>query len=432
MARTIRKINPTKPQMPKRERVAAYARVSMEKDTMLHSLSAQVSYYSDYIQRNPAWIYAGVYADNACTGTRADRPEFQRLIADCRAGKIDRIITKSVSRFARNTVTLLEVTRELKELGIDVYFEKENMHSTSGDGELMLSLLASFAQEESRSVSENCKWRIQNKFKAGIPTTTRINGYQMDHGKITVIPEEAETVRLIFALRRFGYGRTAICKELNARGIPAKNGGEWTVTCIGSLLQNEKYVGDLLLQKYYREDHLEKRDKRNVGELPKYLIRNNHEAIVSRETFEAVQADIKRRAAAMPEGHGHHKFYPFTGKLICEHCGKHYRRRYNNGIAAWQCNTFMTYGKDKCPARQIREAILEQACAQAMDMAEFDPALFADQIDKITVCDNRKLIFAFRDGTTREVYWQEPSRRDSWTPEMRAKASSRKRGKSHE
>ena len=432
MARTIRNINPNKPKMPKRERVAAYARVSMEKDTMLHSLSAQVSYYSDYIQHNPAWIYAGVYADNACTGTRADRPEFQRLMADCRAGKIDRIITKSVSRFARNTVTLLEVTRELKELGIDVYFEKENMHSASGEGELMLSLLASFAQEESRSVSENCKWRIRDKFKSGIPTTVRINGYQMDHGKITVIPEEAETVRLIFSLRRLGYGRTAICKELNALGIPAKNGGEWTVTCIGSLLQNEKYVGDLLLQKYFRVDHLEKRDKRNVGEFPKYLIKNNHEAIVSRETFEAVQADIKRRAAAMPEGHGHHKFYPFTGKLICERCGKHYRRRYNNGIAAWQCNTFMTYGKDKCPARQIREAILEQACAQAMDMGEFDPALFADQIDKITVCDNRKLIFSFRDGMTREVYWQEPSRRDSWTPEMRAKASSRKRRKTHE
>ena len=432
MDRTIRKIEPSLQKIPKRDRVAAYARVSLDKEAMLHSLSAQVSYYSTYIQRNPAWIYAGVYADNACTGTKANRPEFQRLLTDCRAGKIDRIITKSVSRFARNTITLLEVTRELKSLGIDVFFEKENLHSTSGDGELMLSILASFAQEESRSASENCKWRIRNKFKAGIPITTRMNGYHMDHGRLTVIPEEAETVRLIFTLRRLGYGRTAICKELNARGIPAKHGGEWTVSCIGSILKNEKYVGDLLLQKYFRVDHLEKRDKRNEGELPKYLIKNNHEPIVSRETFEIVQADIQRRAAAVPEGHGHHAFYPFTGKLVCERCGKHFRRRHNNGIIAWQCNTYMTYGKDKCSAKQIREAILEQACAQAMDIAEFDPAMFEDQIESITICDNRKLVFTFRDGMTREVYWQAPSRKDSWTPEMRAEASKRQRRKSHE
>ena len=432
MARTIRKINPTKLQIPKRERVAAYARVSMEKDTMLHSLSAQVSHYSDYIQHNPAWIYAGVYADNACTGTRADRPEFQRLMADCRAGKIDRIITKSISRFARNTVTLLEVTRELKELGIDVYFEKENMHSTSGDGELMLSLLASFAQEESRSVSENCKWRIQNKFKAGIPTTTRINGYHMDHGKISIIPDEAETVKLIFALRRLGYGRLAICKELNARGIPAKNGGEWKEGSITKILQNEKYVGDLLLQKQFRVDHLEKKDKKNEGELPQWFIPDNHEAIISRETFDAVQADIKRRAAALPVGHGRHIVYPFSKKLICAHCGKNYRRRYNTGIAAWQCNTFMTYGRDKCPARQVREEILENCCARVMGLDQFDPDLFSAMVDHITVCDNQKLIVSFRDGRTEDVYWEVPSRADSWTTEMRAEAANRQRRHSHE
>ena len=432
MARTIRKINPTKLQIPKRERVAAYARVSMEKDTMLHSLSAQVSHYSDYIQHNPAWIYAGVYADNACTGTRADRPEFQRLMADCRAGKIDRIITKSISRFARNTVTLLEVTRELKELGIDVYFEKENMHSTSGDGELMLSLLASFAQEESRSVSENCKWRIQNKFKAGIPTTTRIIGYHMDHGKISIIPDEAETVKLIFALRRLGYGRLAICKELNARGIPAKNGGEWKEGSITKILQNEKYVGDLLLQKQFRVDHLEKKDKKNEGELPQWFIPDNHEAIISRETFDAVQADIKRRAAALPAGHGRHIVYPFSKKLICAHCGKNYRRRYNTGIAAWQCNTFMTYGRDKCPARQVREEILENCCARVMGLDQFDPDLFSAMVDHITVCDNQKLIVSFRDGRTEDVYWEVPSRADSWTTEMRAEAANRQRRHSHE
>ena len=431
MERTITKINPTKSRIPKRERVAAYARVSMEKDTMLHSLSAQVSYYSDYIQKNPAWIYAGVYADKACTGTRAERPEFQRLLMDCRAGRIDRVITKSISRFARNTITLLEVTRELKALGIDVFFEKENMHSTSGEGELILTLLASFAQEESRSVSENCMWRIRNKFKAGISTTTKINGYQMDHGKITVIPDEADTVKLIFALRRLGYGRIAICKELNMRGIPTKFGGEWVEGTITKILRNEKYVGDLLLQKQFRIDHLGKKDKKNEGELPKYYIKENHEAIISRETFDAVQADIKHRSSALPVGHGKHVTYPFSKKLVCEYCGKHYRRRNNSGIIAWSCSTFMTYGRDKCPARQVRESILEECSARMLGLSEFDPMVLEAQVEYITICDKHKLVFNFRDGTTHEMTWQEPSRSDSWTQEMRVEAAARKRRNTH-
>ena len=151
--------------LPLRKRVAAYARVSSGKDAMLHSLSAQVSYYSEHIQSHPEWEYAGVYVDEALTGTKDDRDGFQRLLADCRAGKIDMVLTKSISRFARNTVTLLETVRELKTLGVDVYFEEQNIHSLSGDGELMLTILASYAQEESRSVSENCKWRIRNQFR---------------------------------------------------------------------------------------------------------------------------------------------------------------------------------------------------------------------------------------------------------------------------
>ena len=254
----------------------------------------------------------------------------------------------------------------------------------------------------------------------------------MDHGKISIIPDEAETVKLIFALRRLGYGRLAICKELNARGIPAKNGGEWKEGSITKILQNEKYVGDLLLQKQFRVDHLEKKDKKNEGELPQWFIPDNHEAIISRETFDAVQADIKRRAAALPAGHGRHIVYPFSKKLICAHCGKNYRRRYNTGIAAWQCNTFMTYGRDKCPARQVREEILENCCARVMGLDQFDPDLFSAMVDHITVCDNQKLIVSFRDGRTEDVYWEVPSRADSWTTEMRAEAANRQRRHSHE
>jgi DNA invertase Pin-like site-specific DNA recombinase len=182
-----------------RKRVAGYGRVSSGKDAMLHSLSAQVSYYSKLIQSRADWAFSGVYADEATTGTKDNRAELQRLLADCRAGKIDMIITKSIARFARNTVTLLETVRELKLLNIDVYFEEQNIHSLSGDGELMLTILASYAQEESRSVSENCKWRIRRDFAQGRPSASRMLGYHLRDGKFYIIPEEAEIVRRIFA-----------------------------------------------------------------------------------------------------------------------------------------------------------------------------------------------------------------------------------------
>ncbi|MBQ2955593.1 MAG: recombinase family protein, partial [Clostridia bacterium] len=182
----------------KLKRVAAYARVSTGKDAMLHSLAAQVSYYSDLIQRNPEYEYAGVYADEGLSGTRESRPEFQRMLKDCRDGKIDRILCKSISRFARNTVVLLETVRELKGLGISVYFEEQKIDTMSGDGEFMLSILASFAQEESRSVSENCKWRVRKKFEQGIPTGFGMYGYTVKTGSFTIVPEEAEVVRRIF------------------------------------------------------------------------------------------------------------------------------------------------------------------------------------------------------------------------------------------
>jgi len=190
-AMTITRIQaPPKP--PERQRVAAYSRVSDGKDAMLHSLSAQVSYYSSMIQRNPEWVYAGTYADEALTGTKDARPEFQRLLADCQAGKIDAVITKSVSRFARNTVDTLETVRELRALDIDVFFEEQGIHTLGAEGELLLTLLASYAQEESYSVSENCKWRIRKQFAEGQPTPCKVYGYTRDY---EIIPEQA-AVRL--------------------------------------------------------------------------------------------------------------------------------------------------------------------------------------------------------------------------------------------
>lgn len=220
MERKIKQVPLQKMQVPKLTRVAAYARVSSGKDAMLHSLSAQVSYYNDLIQHQPGWVFCGVYADEALTGTKADRENFTHLLNDCRAGKVDIVITKSISRFARNTVTLLGTVRELKRIGVDVYFEEQNIHSISPDGELMLSILASYAQEESLSASENQKWRIERNFENGMPWNGTMLGYRYKDGTYITVPEETETVRFIFDQYLSGKGITAIMKMLNKKAIP--------------------------------------------------------------------------------------------------------------------------------------------------------------------------------------------------------------------
>ena len=244
MKREIVKIIPLIDKLHQKKKVAAYARATSEKDSMLHSLSAQVSYYSKLIQDTPNWQYIGVYADEAKTGTKDSRPEFKRLLEDCKQGKIDLIITKSISRFARNTLTVLETIRNLKTLGIDVYFEKENIHSLSEDGELMLTLLSSFAQEESLSVSENCKWRIRDKFKQGISTNFKMLGYEINNGKIEVIDDEAKIVKMIFRDYLSGMGTNAIARKLRDNNIPTKSGGFWREVTIKRILKNEQYAGN--------------------------------------------------------------------------------------------------------------------------------------------------------------------------------------------
>ena len=296
MERTIKKIVFPVQEAPKLTRVAAYARVSSGKDAMLHSLSAQVSYYNDLIQRHPGWVFCGVYADEALTGTKADRENFTRLLQDCKAGKVDMVITKSISRFARNTVTLLETVRELKLIGVDVYFEEQNIHSISADGELMLSILASYAQEESLSASENQKWRIKRNFENGMPWNGTLLGYRYENGKYIIVQDEAETVRLIFDSYLSGMGITAIMKMLNEKGILSRNGNAWCKSSVMRVLRNYAYTGNLLLQQTYRENHLTKRTLQNNGELPKYHIADSHEPIIPLRQFNAVQEEIMRRA----------------------------------------------------------------------------------------------------------------------------------------
>jgi len=426
MGRKITKLE-TRAQMPTRKRVAAYARVSSSKDEMLRSLTAQVSFYSNLIQSKPEWEYAGVYADEAETGTKGSRPEFQRLIADCRAGLIDLILTKSISRFARNTVTLLESVRELKGLGIGVFFEEQNLHSLSGDGELMLTILASYAQEESRSVSENCKWRIRKDFKEGRPSNNiRIYGYEYKGGKLTVVPEEAEVVRMIFADYLGGMGKNAIMKKLVRLKIPTKCGGRWSESTVGNILGNEKFIGDMCLQKGFIADHISKHHKQNNGELPKYYVEGSHEAIIDRCSFEAVQVEMARRAAKADHPQKR-SFSEFSGIIRCGRCGASFRKKIN-GVGTkyarviWACATYTYRGKHECAAKQIPEDIIKKKCAEALGLSEYDEAAFRAKVTSITVPEDGVLEFEFNDFTHLTVTWENRPRRESWTDEMKASA----------
>ncbi|MDD4688312.1 MAG: recombinase family protein [Eubacteriales bacterium] len=406
----IHKIKPLPPP-PKRKKVGAYARVSSGKETMLHSLSAQVSYYSNLISKHKEWEYVGVFADEAYTGTKENRPGFQEMLDKCRAGEIEMIITKSISRLARNTVTTLESVRELKALGVDIFFEEENIYSLSAEGEFLLTLLASYAQEESRSASENVKWRIRKDFRDGKVSSMKMLGYHLVDGKLLIIPDEADVVKALFNDYLSGMGIVAICKKYRGQGIKISTSG------LSKLLRNEKYTGSLLLQKSFVDNHITKRLVKNVGQLPQYHVKNSHEPIIDKVTFDAVQAEIKRRAKAHKplQSTGN---YTYTGLIRCGKCGSYYRRKHNNAGTkyekiVWICETFNTYGKAECASQQIPEDILDRIVADVGGL---------DIIEKITVPEHNILHFRLKNGDATVIEWQNPSRREAWTPEMREAA----------
>lgn len=412
----------------KRRRVAAYARVSGGKDAQLHSLSTQISYYNSYIGNRGDWVLAGIYADEALTGTKEDRPEFQRLLSDCRSGKIDMVITKSLTRFARNTLTLLSSVRELKSLNIDVYFEKENIHTLSMDGELMLTLLASYAQEESRSASENVKWRIHKMFEKGIPAPGSMFGYRWDNGTLEVVPEEAEIVRQIFTDFLAGMGRDAIAKKLTQAGIPTKRGGLWSGNSIRNMLHNEKYAGRLLLQKTYKLDHISKKKMVNRGEMPMYYVENSHGAIIPPEMFEEVQQELKRRAEKAEYNRIPPKPLLFTGLICCGNCKKHFHRKVTASAKKypkkpfWICSTAMRYGADYCKSHRIPEDILMVKTAEVLGMADFDRETLIKHIKEIQVPKHHHLVYVFHNGYTVEATWRYKSHKEVWTDDMKQKA----------
>ena len=400
----ISKIEAQKPQLIQRKKVAAYARVSLESEKLAHSLSAQVSYYSELIQSNPEWEYVGVYADSFISGTgTAKRTELQRLIADCEAGRVDIVLTKSISRFARNTVDLLEIVRHLKELGISVRFEKENIDSLTADGELMLSILAGFAEEESKSISSNIKWAIQKKFERGEQWHTAAFGYRWNGETFIVQEDEAAVVRRIYDDFLADVPIKQIQRWVNAEGWSMSNVG------ITYMLQNEVYKGDVILQKYFTPNPLDHQSKRNEGELPRYYVENNHAPIVSKKVWQAVQDKIRDAREYNPTVHRMVKPSCFSGKIICCRCGYNYTKgltktnRTEGLMESWVCFGKIKHKKAFCPSLSIRGDRLREAAAQAMGMEEFDDRAFTERVDKIVTTEGEALEFHFYDGAVKEV-----------------------------
>lgn len=430
----ISRIEPTVPAIKQLKKVAAYARVSMQSERMMHSLFAQVSYYSKLIQKNPDWEYAGVYADDFISGTNTvKRNEFKRMLADCEEGKIDIILTKSISRFARNTVDLLETVRHLKAKGIEVWFEKENINSMSGDGELMLSILASFAQEESRSISENIRWATKNRFEQGIPNGKfRIFGYRWDGDQLKIEPTEAAIVKRIFQNFLDGKSRLETEKEFAAEGITTANGCRWVDSNIKVVLTNITYTGNLLLQKEFIEDPITKHRRKNRGELPQYFVENTHEPIIDMETFQYVQDEIARRKELGALANKSLNTTCFTGKIKCPHCGvsyMHNKRTDRGQMEFWNCGSKKKKKVGNgCPVGgTINHKNMLKACAEVLGLEEFDEKIFLRDVDHIDVSKRYVLEFHMADGRVITKDCPNTGHKDCWTAEYRAKTSAKRK-----
>ena len=368
-----------------KQRVAAYCRVSTLLEQQESSFEAQKSYYTEMILSNPNWKMAGIYADDGISGTdMRKRDEFNRLLRDCEAGKIDLVLTKSISRFARNTADLLNAIRKLQAKKIAVYFEKEHINTLENTGEMLVTILGSQAQEESRNLSENTHWGIVRRFENGevIVNCSRFMGYtKNEDGELEIVPEEAEVVRLIFRLYLEGMSVAGIKRHLEGEGILTVTGRKnWNDVTIYHMLSNEKYMGDALLQKTYTADFLTKTRLKNNGEVRQYYITDNHEGIIPREIFHAVQLEKKRRAErrkstvtrrAKEKKKGYSSKYILSNLLVCEECGQPYRRLTwtRNGVKriVWRCASRAEHGTKYCQhSATLDEEPLQRAVMQAI------------------------------------------------------------------
>ncbi len=336
-ARELYIIEPSINQIPQKLKVAGYARVSSNSDDQLNSFSAQVNNYTNYITDNKEWQFVEVYADEGISGVSLEkRNDFNRMIEDCRNGKIDRIVTKSHSRFGRNTLDNLTILRELKEIGVSVYFEKENIDTAKIQGEMLVTLFSVFAQQESLNISQNVKKGIRMRMQNGTYVSGSVPyGYRLINKQLEIYEPEAEVVRTIFKEYINGKSSAQIAKDLNKHHAPKKECTlKWTYKNVLNILKNEKYKGDTLCQKAFREDSIPYQKKNNNGQLPKYYIKETHEEIITELQFEIATVLLDLRN----QGNNHiAKEYPLSRKIVCSECGSKYRRKVSNNIIYYAC-----------------------------------------------------------------------------------------------
>ena len=379
-------------------RVAAYCRVSTNSEEQLNSYENQKAYYTEKIMTNPDWTMVDVFADEGKTGTSAcKRKDFLRMIRQCRQGKIDMILAKSVSRFARNTVDTLNYTRELRSLGIPVIFEEQNINSIHPESEFLITIHGAFAQSESEDTSSRVRWGIQQSMrtgKANIQFKTLLGYKKGPDGEMVIEPEQAETVKLIYEMYLSGKTLRSIKESLEARGLQNAAGTtEWTTSNLRTILSDEKYCGDVLRQKTFIRDCISKQVVKNTGQRPKYLIQNHHDAIIPREQFDAVQFEMARRRAqtdrsrkSVPTGTGKYSGkYALSGLLFCGECGTAYRRvvwtQHGEKRAVWRCTSRLDYGKKYCKdSPTLDEEPLQQAVLAAINASMSDHGILTAQL----------------------------------------------------
>ena len=361
-------------------RVAAYCRVSTDSDEQATSYDAQVEHYTELIQKNPEWEFADIYADDGISGTNAKkREDFNRMIDDCEAGNIDMIITKSISRFARNTLDCLKYIRKLKEKNIPIFFEKESINIMDAKGEVLITIMDSLAQQESQSLSQNVKLGLQLRYQSGQVQVNHNHflGYTKDaDGNLIIDPAQAEVVKRIYREYLEGYSMDRIAKGLEADGILTGAGKtKWWTSTINKILRNEKYIGDALLQKTYTTDFLNKTRVKNNGIVPQYYVEGNHEAIIPKDIFLRVQEALVRRRVVKTSANGKKRSYScnhcFAQIVICGECGEMFRRiPWNNRgckSIVWRCISRLEPTVQECHARTVNETVLENVVVQAID-----------------------------------------------------------------
>ncbi len=363
----------TKPEKENSLRVAAYCRVSSDLDDQLDSLENQKEHYEALIRSKQGWTSAGIFVDEGVSGTgKVRRPGFESLLDACRAGMVDRVLTKSISRFARNTTACLEAVRELSSLGVNILFEEEDIDTSRMESELLLSLLSAVAAAESASISDNLKWGIRKRFQDG---TYKIScapyGYRAQNGKLSVEPGEAETVRKIYSAFLSGKSLSAICRELDEESIPPRKGEKWSVRTVQDILLNPAYIGTAVFQKGFTDDSFHRH--KNRGQLPQYEILNHHEPIVSPEMFQAASALLIESSQSPEQPGTFQQRYAFSGRIICGKCGASLKRQKRaNGDVSWTCRGHLDHCR--CSLMPILDDLLKVAFCTMWNRLRFGAA----------------------------------------------------------